>query len=109
MKNDNFCDKYIHITGSLKATEKPKLIKYLRFPNVQNKGKKEGSDGNEDKKKDEENESGIGCVWRIPVAKKSMKDMKASRDRNMGGEKENENENDMSDIDNEKDEIQIYW
>ena len=37
--------------------------------------------------------------------------MKASRDRKMGGEKEkeNENENDMSDIDNEKDDIQIYW
>ena len=68
---------------------------------------KEGNDGNEDKKKDEENESGIGCVWRIPVAKKSMKDMKASRDRKMGGEKENED--DMSDIDNEKDDIQIYW
>ena len=50
-------------------------------------------------------------MWRIPVAKKSMKDMKASRDRKIGGEKENENENenDMSDIDNEKDDIQIYW
>ena len=94
-ENENLLDyeKYLRISGSLVTIEKPKLMKFINYPAVVIKGGTEK----------EEKEIGLGCVWRIAVASKANKII--NKDEIQG----TDNKNYKIDINDEDDNIHIYW